>query len=360
VRFSNGAEVPDFRTSQYFDDKEAMLLDRFSQLGAVAAREAITGSGIELTADLRERTAVVLGCCSGGKTTEDTQFHSLYALGESRVSPFSIPRAMGSAAASRISLEYGITGPVYTVSTACSSSNHAIGQAFWMVRNGLVDIAVAGGSEAPFSFGFLKGWDSMRVVAPDTCRPFSGDRRGLILGEGAAILVLESSERARARGATIWGEIAGFGMSSDAHHITQPSAVGASRAIRWALGDAGLPPNAVGYVNAHGTGTLSNDKTETEAIHNVFGSHTSRLMVSATKSMHGHALGAAGALEAAATIGALRFGVIPPTANFNEPDSACDLDVVPNRPRAANVEWAVSNSFAFGGLNSVLVFHNVQ
>jgi nodulation protein E len=263
---------------------------------------------------------------------------------------------MTNAGASRVSFEYGITGPVYAVSTACSSANHAIGQAFRMVRSGEVDVALTGGSEAPLSMGFLKAWEAMRVVAPDTCRPFSRDRRGLILGEGAAVLVLEPFDHARARGATILGEIAGFGMSSDAHHITQPSALGAARAIRAALLDAAISPEAVGYVNAHGTGTLANDATETEAIHSVFGEHARKLLVSSTKSMHGHALGAAGALEAAATLGALRCGLIPPTANFTAADPACDLDVVPNTPRPAQIEWALSNSFAFGGLNAVVLF----
>jgi nodulation protein E len=225
-----------------------------------------------------------------------------------------------------------------------------------MVRSGEVEAAITGGSEAPFSLGFLKAWEAMRVVAPDTCRPFSRDRKGLILGEGAGILVLEPLDRARARGAAILGEVVGFGMSSDAHHITQPSAAGAVRAMRAAMSDAGLEADAVGYINAHGTGTTANDSTETEAIRTVFGEHAAKLLVSSTKSMHGHALGAAGALEAAATIGALRAGLIPPTANYNETDPACDLDVVPNVARAADIEWALSNSFAFGGLNAVVVF----
>jgi nodulation protein E len=267
---------------------------------------------------------------------------------------------MSNAGASRVSLEYGITGPVFTISTACSSANHAIGQAFRMVRSGEVDVAVAGGSEAPLSMGFLKAWEAMRVVSPDTCRPFSRDRRGLILGEGAAVLILEPFDRARARGAKIFGEIAGFGMSSDAHHITQPSAVGAARAMRAALSDAQLAPEVIGYINAHGTATLANDATETEAIRSVFGEHTGKLLVSSTKSMLGHALGAAGALEAAATLGALRAGLIPPTANFTATDPACDLDVVPNTPRTAQIEYALSNSFAFGGLNAVLIFRSLS
>ncbi len=302
----------------------------------------------------KENTAIVTGSCIGGKTTEDEGFRGLYALNNTRFPPLSIPKAMANAGASRISLEYGITGPVYTVSTACSSANHAIGQAFWMVRNGSVEAAVAGGSEAPFSLGLLKAWEAMRVVSPDTCRPFSKDRRGLILGEGAAMLVLESMDRAVARGARVWGEIAGFGMSSDAHHLTQPSAAGAARAMRAALNDGPVTPEAVGYINAHGTGTPANDPTEVEAIRSIF--DTGRLLISSTKSIHGHALGAAGAIEAAATLLALNCGIVPPTANFTEPDPQCEIDAVPNTARAAQIEYAMSNSFAFGGLNAVLLF----
>jgi nodulation protein E len=253
-------------------------------------------------------------------------------------------------------MEFGITGPSYTISTACSSASHAIGQAFWMVRSGMAPLAITGGSEAPFSFGILKAWEALRVVSPDTCRPFSKDRSGMVLGEGAGILVLEPFEAARARGAQIHAEIVGFGMSSDASHITQPSADGAARAMRASLCDAHIMPEAVSYINAHGTGTQANDPTETAAIRTVFGAHAGKLAVSSTKSMHGHALGAAGALEAVAAILALRDGFLPPTANFNQPDPECDLDVVPNVSRQADFEYAMSNSFAFGGLNAVLAF----
>jgi nodulation protein E len=251
-------------------------------------------------------------------------------------------------------MEFGITGPSFTISTACSSAAHAIGQAYWMIRSGGAELALTGGSEAPFSFGILKAWEAMRVVSPETCRPFSKDRRGMILGEGAAMFVLEPLEAARARGAAIHAEIVGFGMSADAAHITQPSAEGAARAMRAALRDAGLAPEQIGYVNAHGTATPANDVTETAALRSVFGAHANRLPVSSTKSMHGHALGAAAALECLATALALRDGVLPPTANFTEPDPECDLDVIPNHARPAQVEYALSNSFAFGGLNAVL------
>lgn len=354
LRFPNAAEVQGFDPLAHFEEKELAFVDRFTQLGVVAAREATRASG--LTFDL-ERTAIVTGTSSGGQTTEDENFRSFYAL-QGRVSPLTIARVMGNAAASRISLETGITGPVFNISTACSSSNHAIGQAFWMVRNGMAESALAGGCEAPFSLGFLKSWEAMRVVSPDTCRPFSRDRKGLILGEGGAMLVLEPLESAQARGAAIWAEVVGFGMSSDAHHITQPSPVGAARAIRSALADAGIPAEAIGYVNAHGTGTQANDAAETEAIRSVFGRNPPP--VSSTKSMHGHALGGAGAIEAAAVIGALRHGFLPPTANYTEPDPQCDLEVLPNIGCARQVECAISNSFAFGGLNAVLVFRHAS
>jgi len=360
LRFQNGAEVPDYNPSVCFDERDIGLLDRFAQFGAIAAREAVKDSGIEFDAALRERTAIVTGSCVGGQTTEDEGFVGLYRNNSNRVNPFTIPRTMANAAASRISLELGVVGPAYTVSTACSSANHAIGQAFGMVRTGAVDLAITGGSEAVFSVGFLKAWEAMRVVSPDTCRPFSKDRRGLILGEGGAMLVLEPLEHARARGAKIYGEVAGFGMSSDAHHITQPSAEGAVRAMRWALEDAALAPEQIGYINAHGTATQANDATETLAIRSVFGAHADRLAVSSTKSMHGHALGAAGAIEAAATLMALRCGTLPPTANYTTVDPACDLDVIPNEARKVEVGAALSNSFAFGGLNAVLAFVRVS
>ena len=358
LRFPNGAEVVGYDPLQHFDAKQCDLLDRFAQFAGVAAREAVADSGLDWTPDLRRRTAIVTGSCVGGQTTEDVGFVDLYSKGLPRVSPMTIPRTMANAGASFISTDLGVTGPVFTVSTACASANHAIGQAFWMVRSGAVEMAIAGGSEAIFSFGFLKAWEAMRVVSPDTCRPFSRDRRGLILGEGGAILVLEPLDAARARGATIWGEIAGFGMSSDAHHVTQPTVEGPTRAMQAALADAALAPEAIGYVSAHGTGTTANDITETRAIRSVFGAHADRLAVSSTKSMHGHALGAAGAIEAAATLLALREGLLPPTANYPVPDPACDLDVIPNHPRALRVEAAISNAFAFGGLNAVLAFRN--
>ena len=356
LRFQNGAEVRDYDPAQHFESAQADLLDRFAQFALIAARQAVRDSGIVFTPELRQRTAIVTGSSVGGQSTQDTQFWAVYRNHSPRVHPLTIPRIMPNAGASHISMEFGISGPAYTVSTACASSNHAIGQAFWMVRDGAAELAVAGGSETPFSFGFLKAWEAMRVVAPDTCRPFSRDRRGLILGEGGAMLVLEPLESAHARGAPVYAEIAGFGMSSDAGHITTPSTDGPARAMTAALEDAQISAEAVGYISAHGTGTPSNDPTETRAIRQVFGAHAGKLAVSSTKSMHGHALGAASALEAVATVLTLRNAVLPPTANFTTPDPECDLDVVPNQSRPTEVEYALSNAFAFGGLNAVLAF----
>jgi nodulation protein E len=354
MRFQNGAEVKEYSHRPYFDDRRADFMDRFAQFAVIAAREAVEDAGIEWTPELRETAAIVTGSCVGGQSTEDTGFHDVYKMGLNRVHPFTIPKTMANAGASHISMEFGLTGPSFTISTACSSAGHAIGQAFWMVRSGITDVALAGGSEAPFSFGILKAWEAMRVVSPETCRPFSKNRKGMILGEGAGMFVLEPLEAARARGARIHAEIVGFGMSADACHITQPSSEGAARSMRAALRDSLLTPEQIGYINAHGTATPTNDPAEAAAIRDVFGTYAGKLAVSSTKSMHGHALGAAAALECLACVMALRDGVLPPTANYSEYDPECDLDVVPNRARAADVEYALSNSFAFGGLNAVL------
>jgi nodulation protein E len=354
VRFKNGSEVSGYIHGPYFTDKQADFMDRFAQFAVIAAREAVAQSGISWSDELKENTAIVTGACVGGQSSEDACFWDVYRLEKPRVPPLTIPRIMANAGASHISMEFGITGPAYTVSTACSSASHAIGQAYWMIRNGSVSMAIAGGSEAPFSYGILKAWEAMRVVSSDTCRPFSKDRNGMILGEGAAMFVLEPLESAEARGAAIYGEICGFGMSADACHITQPSAAGAARSMRAAIRDAGWTPDQIGYINAHGTATLANDVTEANAINQVFGDH--RPAVSSTKSMHGHALGAGGALEAAATVLALHEAILPPTANFTIPDPDIDLDLIVNEARHVQVERAISNSFAFGGLNAVLAF----
>jgi nodulation protein E len=354
-KFQNGAEAWDFQPLDHFTEKDLIMLERFAQFAAVAAREAVAQSGLKFNSELADRTAVITGSSVGGQFSEEEGYQRLYRENNPRVAPLTIPRTMANAGASRISLEFGTHGPAYTISTACSSSNHAIGQAFWMVRSGQVTAAIAGGSEAVFAEGLLRAWEAMRVVSPEVCRPFSADRRGLSLGEGAGMVILENWEHAKARGAEILGEVAGFGMSSDAHHITQPSMEGPAKAMDWALRDAGIPPSQIHYVNAHGTGTQANDITESQAIRFVFGEKTDTLPVSSTKSVHGHTLGAAGAIEAVITLLALRNGLIPATANFNAPDPACNLNIVANHPRQADIQTAISNTFAFGGLNATLV-----
>ncbi|NDE57112.1 MAG: beta-ketoacyl-[acyl-carrier-protein] synthase family protein [Gammaproteobacteria bacterium] len=347
----------DFDPRHYLENKQLEYMDRFAQFALIAAREAFRDANIhDLTDEQRNRFGVVMGSSGGGQGTIDDAFVELYRHHKPRVHPLTIPRVMANAGASHIATDLGITGPCYAVSTACSSANHAIGQGFWLIRSGVIDGAIVGGSEAPLSLGNLKAWEALRVVSPDLCRPFSRDRNGIILGEGAGVLILESLRHARARGAHIYAELAGFGMSADAAHVIQPDSDGAARAMQAALHDAEMCPEDIDYINAHGTGTTVNDLTETVSIRKVFGRHADKLLISSTKSMHGHALGAAGALESVAVALSLQDGLVPPTANFTEADPACDLDVVPNQARRADIRCAVSNSFAFGGLNAVLAF----
>ena len=352
-----GAEVSDFDPLAHFDQKRLALLDRCAQFALVAAREAISASGLNFHGELGARSAAIVGSGVGGMSTLDDNFRRLYAEGAKRFHPITIPKMMISAAVSHITMENGIKGPAFNVASACASANHAIGIAYQMVRAGTVNVAVAGGTESVFTLGTLKAWEAMRILAFDTCRPFSRGRMGLVLGEGAGMFVLENFEHAKARGAEIFGEIAGFGMSSDAGDIVLPSLDGAASAMRACLADCGMAPEAFDHINAHGTGTTMNDVTESRAIRAVFGGHADRLSVSATKSLHGHALGAAGAIELAATLLAMRGGFTPPTANFIERDPDCDLDYVPNVTRNAQINMAMSNSFAFGGLNAVLAVH---
>jgi len=356
LRVKIAAQVPEsFDPATGIDERTLPLLDRTSEFALHAAREAIAHSGIDFTRDgLGQRTAVIVGTGVGGETTQDEQSRRLYAEKASRTHPLTIVRLMTNASASQISIAYGLRGATYAVASACASANHAIIQAAQMIRFGMAEVAVTGGTEACLSYGALRAWEAMRVLSDDTCRPFSANRRGLVLGEGAAIFVLESLEHARARGATILAELAGSGMSADASDIVMPSAEGAATAMRQALTEAELNPEDVDYINAHGTGTQANDVTETRAIRLAFGTHADKLAVSSTKSMHGHALGASGALELVAAIGALRDNVVPPTANLDKPDPACDLDYVPNVAREMPVRAVLSNSFAFGGLNAVL------
>jgi nodulation protein E len=266
---------------------------------------------------------------------------------------------MNSAAASQVGMNYGLRGPGICVSTACASAGHSIGEAFEMIRAGRADVMLAGGADAPITAPVFKVWEAMRVLAnaPDAataCRPFSRDRQGIVIGEGSGVVVLEDWERARKRGVRIYAELVGYGATADAGHITQPGIDAPAHAIKLALTEAGLRPEQISYVNAHGTGTRLNDATETTILKRAFGDHASRLAISSTKSMHGHAMGASGAIELVATILAITRGVAPPTINYSEPDPECDLDYVPNEPRQMRIDAAISNSFAFGGLNAVL------
>jgi len=354
IRISVGAQVGSFQPETYFSKEDLTLLDRFSQFAVLAAREAIEDAGLSANNPMLSTAAGVIGSGCGGKQTDEETYRKLYKEGRARAHPLTIPKGMPSAAASMVSQHIGIRGPVFSIASACASGAHAIIQGAMMIRSGLVDMAVVGGTDAPFTYGLLKSWEALRVVSSDTCRPFSRDRSGMVLGEGAAILVLESADHAAARGADCYAELAGFGMSSDAGHITRPDTDGIAAAIKAALSDAAVDPGAVDYINAHGTGTEANDLAETRAIHQVFGKHANSLAVSATKSMHGHALGAASAMELVATVLAVRKGLIPPTANFTSAGDGCDLDYVPNIARVEPVNIALSNSFAFGGLNAVI------
>jgi beta-ketoacyl-acyl-carrier-protein synthase II len=360
------AEVPGYRSEDYFPSKRLDFIDRFCEFGLIAAGEAMQSSGLEVREEERPRFGVAMGSGMGGANTLESGFYNLYAKQATRLHPFTIPKIMHNAAASQICMEYGAQGPSLATSTACSSSGHAIGEAFHFVKFGLADLMLAGGSDAPITYGMIRSWESVRVLAVGNgdpsraCRPFSADREGLVMGEGAGVLVLEELEHARRRGAKIYAELAGYGITSDASHITQPSVDGPVRAIRMALEEAGVGPEELDYVNAHGTGTRLNDVTETQVLKEVLQGHARKVAISSTKSMHGHVMGGTGAIELVATVMALEEGVIPPTANYTKPDPECDLDYVPNEARGAKLHVALSNSFAFGGLNAVLVVRKFE
>ena len=349
-----GGQIKDFDPEAHFDRQKLALYDRVTQLVLLASREAMAQSGLEITEELSETTGVVLGTAAGGMNTWDDNFRSVYEEGKNRVHPFVVPKLMTNAAASHLSMAHNIKGPSLTVSTACASSNHAIGLAFQMVRSGMAQVMLAGGGDAMLTFGGIKAWEGLRVMSKTACRPFSANRSGMVQGEGAGVFVLETYEGAKARGAEILAELIGFSMTSDAGDIVMPNQQGAVRAIRGALRDACLDPQDIGYINAHGTGTAANDKTECAAVTEVFGAHAPALMMSSTKSMHGHLIGGTGAVELLACLMALRDGVIAPTIGYEQPDPNCAVDVVPNVARQAKVTAALSNAFAFGGMNAVL------
>jgi len=354
------AAEADFDGTDYFDRGQLTLFDRVTQMALVASEEAMAQSGLadgdRVAEDLGLKTATIIATAMGGLHTQDENYYAVYHEMKNRVHPFIVPRLMANAPVSQVSMKYGLMGPAWSVATACASSNHAIAQAAGLVRSGACDAAVTGGTESVLCFGGIKAWEGLRVMSKDGCRPFSKTRNGMVLGEGCAILVLEERERAMARGAPILAEIAGAGMTADASDIVAPDMHGAARAMRMALAEAQMTADEVDYINAHGTATAINDRTEAAAIREVLGAAAEDVMVSSTKSMHGHAIGAAGALEAAAVLMALGEQVVPPTINHEEPDPEIGLDIVPNTARQAPVRAALSNAFAFGGLNAVLAF----
>ncbi len=362
-----GAAVA-FDAAAHFPAPQLRMLDRVSQFALAAASQAVAEAGAVFEGLDRGRAGVFVGTGMGGAETADDGYHILYAEQSDRVKPFSVLLAMNNAPASWIGIEHQLAGPNLTYSTACSSSAVAIGEAARRIASGETDVMIAGGAEAPLNFGTLKAWEALRTLAPAdaadpgaSCKPFDRKRNGLVLGEGAAMVVLEDWDRAKARGAHVLAEVAGYGLCTDATHITRPSVAGQAEAMRRALKDAALDAGGIGYINAHGTGTQANDGVETAAIKEVFGANAHRTPVSSTKSMHGHLLGAAGALEFVAALLAMRAGVLPPTINLRDPDPECDLDYVPLSARArVDLEAVMSNSFAFGGTNAVLIARRVR
>ena len=352
-----------FNGEDFFPKKQLGLLDRTSQMALAAASQAWSGSGLELSDEEKLRSGVYLGTGMGGANSLDEMFGKLYKNDATRVSPLFVTKIMSNASASHISIQYGLAGPCLTYTTACSSSAVSIGEAFRLIKAGYADVILAGGAESLLAYGSFKCWESLGVLAPEdpddpsaACRPFSKDRAGFVLGEGAAIVVLEDMERATKRGAIIYGEMIGYCSTADAHHIVGPSVNGQARAMRLALAEAKTSPDAIDYINAHGTATVKNDIVETQAIKEVFKERARAIPISSTKSMHGHLLGATGATEFAAALLAMRHKTIPPTAHLRVADPECDLDYVPNTGRTGvRVTTVMSNSFAFGGTNAVLI-----
>jgi nodulation protein E len=353
------AQVPNFDPTDCVPAALLPLSDRFAQFAIIAAEEALSQAGLPGDSPLGDRTAVILGTAIGCGSTLDQAHYDFYVL-ERRVHALTVPRVMPNSASSLLSIRYGCAGPSFTVSSACASATQAIGLGMWFIRQGVVDSAIVGGSEASITACSFRAWEALRVLTPDYCRPFSKGRNGMVLGEGAGIFMIESADTAHARGAYALAELAGYGTSSDAKDILRADVNGAAAAMKLALHDAEVAPQSIDYINAHGTGTVLNDSVEAEALRRVFGSSTMDISVSSTKPIHGHALGAAGALELAITVKALRQGIAPPTINWLEPDPGCELDIVPNVARPIQIRIAMSNSFAFGGVNATLVVRKAE
>ena len=354
------AQIKDFdpktRLKHFKRDKLITLADRYSWFAAAAAEEAVTQAGLEVPFTDPYRAACIIGSGAGGLVTFEKAYRDLFIEQKRATHPLTLLRIIGSSACAHVGIEFGVKGPTFATCSACSTATHAIGMARDYIRHGMVDVAIAGASKSVITYGTMKAWQALHVLSPQGCFPFAKKRNGTVLGEGAGILVLESLEHAQARGATILAELSGFGMASDSKDMVKPTIEGPAYAMRMALQDAGLTPDQIDYLNAHGTATTDNDINETRAIKEVFGEHARQLAISSTKSMHGHPLGAGGGIEAVACIKAMQESWVPPTIGLDEPDPECDLDYIPNVGRDKKVTYAMSNSFAFGGLNAVVVF----
>ena len=354
------AQIKDFEPKEHLKDfkrdKIIMHADRYSWFAATAAAEAVAQSGLEVPFTDPLRSACIIGSGAGGLVTYEQAYRDLFIKNKRATHPLTLLRIIGSSASAHVGIEYGVKGPTFATCSACSTATHAIGTARDFIANNMVDVAIAGASESVINYGTMKAWQALHVLSPEGCFPFAKKRNGTVLGEGAGILVLESYEHATARGATILAELKGYGMTSDAKDMVNPDIDGPRDAMKYALADAGLQPGQVQYLNAHGTATTINDRNETNAIKAVYGEHAHQLAISSTKSMHGHPLGAGGGIEAVASIQALNENWVPPTAGLDEADPECDLDYIPNVGRELDVQNVMSNSFAFGGLNAVLVF----
>jgi nodulation protein E len=354
------AQIKDFdpkvRLKHFQRDKIIMHADRYSWFAAAAADEAVKQSGLEFPIADPYRSACIVGSGAGGLVTFENSYRSLFIEGKRATHPLTLLRIIGSSASAHVGIEFGVKGPTFATCSACSTASHALGIARDYIRHGIVDVAIAGASESVINYGTMKAWQALHVLSPEGCFPFAKRRNGTVLAEGAGILVMESLEHAKERGANILAELVGYGMSSDAKDMVNPDIEGPREAMRQALDEAGLAPSDIEYLSAHGTATTINDVNETRAIKAVFGNHAKSLAISSTKSMHGHPLGAGGGLEAVVCIRTINEGWVPPTIGLDEADPECDLDYIPNVGRDLKVNYAMSNSFAFGGLNAVVVF----
>lgn len=349
-------EVKGFDPKKHLESRQIQYGEKYSWYAGRAATEAWRQAGLPTPYDNPYKAACIIGSGAGGHYTIEDAYRSLFILNKRATNPLTLLRIIGSSAAAHVGIEFGIKGPTYATCSACSTATHAIGAVYDYIRHGLVDVGVAGASEAVLNYGSMRTWQAMRVLSPEGCYPFSKNRNGTVLAEGAGVLIMEELEHAKKRGATILAELVGYGMSSDAKDMVNPDIEGPKSAMQFALDDAGLAPNQIDYLNAHGTATALNDVNETNAIKQVFADHAYKMPVSSTKSMTGHLLGACGGVEAIACIKAMQDGWIPPTIGYSEPDPKCDLDYVPNEGREAKLNYTMSNSFAFGGLNAVLIF----